>query len=117
MKSMFIHDAVIVLRTSREASTIFNVEGFILDFITFIEKAKVRETGFEEKIIRVKPLVFGDIANILVLYEAHIPGSKRPPQAGVDNFSLIKKEGRWWIASIIKEIPTTGCPLPAELVN
>ena len=115
VKSLFIDEAIIVLRTSRENTTIFSVEGFIDDFINFIERANVKQTGFVEKIIRMKQMVFGDMAHFLVLYEAHIPGSQRPPQQGVDSFLLIKKDGRWWIEAIANEIPTPDNPIPAEL--
>jgi hypothetical protein len=115
VKSLFISNAVIVLRTSRSGTTVFSVEGFVDDFVNFIERANAKQTGFAERIIRTKPLVFGDMANILVLYEARIPGSTRPPQQGVDSFLLIKKEGRWRIVAITNEIPTPDNPIPAEL--
>ena len=115
VRSLFIDEAVIVLRTSWENITIFSVQGFIDDFVNFIERFKVEKTGFVEEIKRTKSMVFGDMAHILVLYEASIPGSERPPQQGVDSFSLIKKDGRWWIAAITNELPTPDNPLPAEL--
>ena len=117
VKSLFIDNAIIVLRTSRENTTVFSVEGFVDDFINFIERANAKQTGFVEKIIRMKPMVFGDIAQILVLYEAHIPGSPRPPQQGVDSFLLIKKDSRWWIEAIANEILTPDNPIPEELQN
>jgi hypothetical protein len=117
VKSTFIDEAVIVLRTSWENTNIFSVEGFVDDFINFIERANAEKTGFMEKIIRMKPMVFGDTAHILVLYEAHIPGSPRPPQQGVDSFLLIKKSGRWWIVAVTNELPTPERSLPPELRN
>ena len=117
VKSLFLDEAVIVLRTSRESTTVFSVEGFVGDFVSFIERAKVIETGFVENIIRMKPMIFGDIAHILVLYEASIPSSKRPPTKGVDSFQLINKNGRWWIVSVTNEIPTKNNPVPSELQN
>ena len=117
VKSMFIDEAIIVLRTSRTATTVFSVEGFVNDFITFIEQANIKETGFNEKILRKKSMVFGDMAHVLVLYEAHIPGSQRPPQKGGDSFQLIRKQDRWWIVSITNEIPTSNRPIPEELQN
>lgn len=63
----------------------------------------------------MKPTVFGDIAHVWVLYEAVIPGSGRPPQQGVDSFELIRRDGRWWIATITNEIPTPERPIPSEL--
>jgi len=115
VKSLFIDKGVVVLRTSRTDTTVFSVQGFVDDFVNFIERAQVIKTGFKEEIKRMKPMIFGDIATVLVLYEASIPGRKRPPQQGVDSFSLIKKDGRWWIVSIINEIPTPSRPIPQEL--
>lgn len=114
-RSMFIEDAVIVLRTGREETTVFSVEGWIDDFVTFIERANVEETGFSETIVRMKSVVFGDIAHIWVLYEADIPGDERDPRQGVDSFQLIQKDGRWLIASITNEIPTAERPVPKVL--
>ena len=115
VKSMFINEAVIVLRTSRDSTTQFTVNTFVNDFINFIERADAIQTGFSEKIIRIEKIVFGDIAHFLVLYEASIPGSSRPPMQGVDSFQLVKKDGRWWIVSVINEIPTPDNPVPAIL--
>lgn len=115
VRSMFIDEAVIVLRTKRDATTVFSVEGFVDDFKKFIDRAHAEKTGFSEKIIRMKPMVFRDIAHILVLYEASIPGSGKAPQQGVDSFQLIRKGDRWWIASVTNEIPTAEDPIPAEL--
>jgi len=115
VRSLFIKDAVIVLRTKRDETTIFSVDGFVDDFIQFIDRAQAKKTGFTEKIIRKKTVIMGDMAHILVLYEAHIPGSTNPPQRGVDSFSLIKKDNRWWIISVTNEIPTLDVPVPPEL--
>lgn len=115
VRSLFIEQGVVVLRTSRQATTVFSVQGFIDDFVRFIDQAKVIETGFKEEIKRMNPMVFGDMATVLVLYEASMPGKTVPPQQGVDGFSLIRKDGRWWIVSIINEIPTPIRPIPKEL--
>ncbi|MBL7110908.1 MAG: hypothetical protein ISS19_03085 [Bacteroidales bacterium] len=117
VRSLFIKEAVIVLRTSWDSCTVFTLEGFVGDFVNFIEQANVESTGFSEKILNMKTLEFGNMANILVLYEAYIPGSERPPGKGVDNFSLIKKKGRWWIISVTNELPTPDRPIPDVLQN
>lgn len=117
LRSMFLPQAIIQLRTSRDSTSIFDLEGFINDFVTFIRDWHVDSTGFSEKIVSMKPTVMGDMAHILVLYEASIPGSKRPPQPGVDSFSLVKKSGRWWIASVTNELPTSTKPIPPQLLK
>jgi hypothetical protein len=115
VRALFLPEAVIVLRTSREATSVFDVDGFIGDFVAFIENANVKTTGFAERIVRTKPVVFGDIASFLVLYTAEIPGSGRGPQFGVDSFQLVQRDGRWWIASIVNEIPLADRPVPVQL--
>jgi hypothetical protein len=117
VRSMFIPEAVIVLRSSWEASTVFSVESFVGDFVNFVENSPAGDMGFTEEIVNMKSLVFGDMAHVLVLYEAQITGSPRPPQQGVDSFSLIKKDGRWWIAAITNELPTPDRPVPEVLQN
>lgn len=117
VRSMFLPEAVVVLRTSREATSVFSLDGFVGDFVHFIEQANVGEKGFSERIVRTRAMVFGDIAHVLVLYEAHITDSPRPPQQGVDSIHLVQRDGRWWIASVVNEIPTAERPLPAELVE
>lgn len=117
VRALFLPEAVVVVRTSRTETGVFSVDGFVQDFGNFIERANVGETGFAETIVRKKPLVFGDIGHFLVLYEAQIPGSGRGPQQGVDSFQVIRKNGRWWIASIVNEIPMADRPLPSELTE
>ena len=106
---------MVVLRTSRTGNTVFSVETWIQDFVSFIERSEVEKTGFTEAITRTSATEFGDIANVWVLYEASVPGAPRPPQQGVDNFSLVRRDGRWLIAAITNEIPAVAGPVPEML--
>lgn len=115
VRALFLDEAVVVLRTSRTATTVFTLEGFVNDFVTFIERANAEETGFEETIVKLVPVQFHDMANVWVLYEARIPGSPRPPQQGVDSFSLIRQGDRWRIVSITNDIPSPEHPIPEIL--
>jgi len=115
VRSMFLPGAVIFLRTSRTASTAFTVEGFIDDFVTFSARADVMLNGFSERVVKMKPTVYRDVAHVLVLYEAQVPNSQRGPQLGIDSFHVVRKDGRWWIAGIVNEIVAPDEPLPAAL--
>jgi hypothetical protein len=117
VRALFIPQAVIVLRVSRDATDTFTLEGWIDDFVAFNEKARVSERGFTEKIVRMDTTIFRDIANIYVLYEAAITDSPRPPTVGVDVINLIQKDGRWWIASIVNDLPTPEHPVPKQLAE
>lgn len=115
VRALFIPEAVVVLRTTRDSTTVFSVEGFVNDFVTFVEQTPAGDRGFTEKILSMKSMVFGEMAHVLVLYEAHITGSSRAPTQGVDSFSLIKQNGGWRIVAITNELPAADRPIPAEL--
>jgi len=117
IESMFIGDAVIVMRVSRDSMGILSVDDFVSDFENFFDNSTAQSAGFTERIVKMKPMVFGDIAHILVLYEASITGAKRPPTVGIDSWHLLKKEGRWWITSAVNDITTKERPVPKELSN
>jgi len=113
-RSLFLPEAVVVLRTSREGTSQFTVDGWVEDFEKFIEDRNVVERGFVEGVVKTKRWVFKDIAHILVLYEAGYADEERR-QYGIDSFHLVKREGRWWIADILNEIPDRDNPIPVEL--
>lgn len=115
VKSMFIDQAVITLRTSRTAMSIFSLEGFVGDFVAFIERAKADEIGFQEKVLALQKTIFGETANFQVLYSAQLMQGNRPPTKGIDNFLLIKQADGWKIAAITNEIVTPDRPIPEGL--
>jgi hypothetical protein len=114
-RTLFLPEVVVVLRTSREATSLFNLEGFIQDWLRFIEGSNIEATGFSERIVRTHTTEFGDIAHVWVLYEAEIPGWGRPPQPGVDSFQLVRRDGEWKIASVLNELPGPGREIPEVL--
>ena len=123
VRACFLKEAVIVLRTSRTALTAFTLEGFIQDFVDFYEKPFKRgeamvvpkDSGFTEKVVRMKAWEYGDMAHVLVLYEAQITGFAMPPQQGIDSWLLVRRDGRWLIAGATNEIVTPARPVPPEL--
>ncbi len=117
VRALFIEEAVIVLRTGRTTTSVFSLDGFVEDFVRFIESYNIVETGFTETILAMKPWVYGDMAHVLVLYEAAIPGTEHPSNKGIDSFLLIRKEGEWKVAAITNEVPTPDNPIPPDLFN
>jgi hypothetical protein len=114
VRSMFNDEAVVILRTSRDKSTQFTADGFIQDFKDFYQNPEVKANGFGEKILRMKTMVYKDIAFIATVYSAAITGSQRPPSRGVDLWLLGKKDGLWKITSIANEVIPAGQELPDE---
>lgn len=117
VKALFLENSVVVLRVSRDSTAVFSLQGFIDDFVRFYGIPAVQKNGFTEKVVRMKPMVFGNIAHILVLYEAQVPGTPRPPQQGVDSWELVKYDGKWKIVCVTNEIPSKERPLPKELAE
>ena len=123
VRALFLKEAVIVLRTSRTTLTAFNLDGFIKDFVDFYDRPFKRgeatvvpkESGFTEKVVRMKVWEFGDMAHVLVLYEAQITGFPMAPQQGIDSWLLVRRDGRWLIAGATNELVTAARPVPPEL--
>ena len=123
VRSCFLKEAIVVLRTTRTTQTTFNLDGFIQDFIDFYVRPfkfgtatfVPQETGFSEKVVRMKTWEFADMAHVLVLYEAYITGSPVQPQQGVDSWLLVRREGRWLITAITNELVSAANPVLPEL--
>lgn len=116
VRTFFIDEAVIVLRTSFTSTAVFDVDGFVELFIKDIEKHQMSKTGFFEKVLKTKTTVFGDIAHCFVVYKAGLmPEGSGPGNVGLDSFQLFKRGGRWWIVSVVNEVVTPNRPLPEEL--
>jgi hypothetical protein len=114
VRSMFNDEAVIILRTSRDKSTQFTVDGFIQDFMDFYSTPEVMANGFGEEILNMKIMEYKDIAFIATVYSAAITGSQRPPTRGIDLWLLDRKDGLWKITSVVNEVIPAGQELPDE---
>jgi len=112
VRTFFIKDAVVVMRAGKNKTNTLSLDGWVLDFVNFINDRDVEKTGFTEKVVKTRTMVFGDIAHVLVLYTAEIPGKSKAPQEGVDSFHLIRQDGKWQIVSILNEIPGADRPKP-----
>lgn len=116
VKSFFLPQAVIVVRKTRDSMATMNVGEFVQWFIDDVEKFKMKERGFAESVEKLKLTAMGDIAQAFVVYKARFKTpADAPGQIGLDSWTLMKKDGRWWIVSCANEIPTPTRPLPEDL--
>ena len=67
VRALFIEEAVIVLRTSWDSTSVFTVDGFIGDFVAFAENPTINAAGFKEEIIKMEILEFGELLSYLML--------------------------------------------------
>jgi hypothetical protein len=116
VRNFFNPEAVIAVRMTRTSMAILNVEEFVKWFDDDFKKYKMNERGFEESIEKIKLTVFGDMAHCFVVYKARLKTPENSPgQLGLDSWSLMKKDGRWWIVSVTNDVVTPQKPLPEEL--
>jgi hypothetical protein len=94
---------------------VFSLDGFIQDFEAFYANPQVRERGFKETILDLKSTEFGDMAQVWVLYEARIVGGGG--NRGLDNFSLVRRDGAWRVAAITNEVVFPDRPPPEGLFD
>lgn len=115
VRDLFLPESIIVLRTSRDALSALSLDGFIQDFDTFYANPQVKEKGFKETILELKSTEFGDMAQVWVLYEARIIGGGG--NQGLDNFSLVRRDGEWRVAAITNEVVFPNRPAPEGLFD
>ena len=112
VRSFFLEEAVIVLRTSREETSQFTVEEFVQDFLAFYGSPRLGESGFKEEVLKLKSEVYHDMAFVAVVYAASILDSDRPPQKGIDFWLLVRKNSAWKVVSVTNEIVPEDGKLP-----
>ena len=116
VRKFFIPEAVFGVRQTRTSMAVLDVEDFVAWWVSDIEKHKMKERGFEESVERLKKTEYGNIAQVFVVYKARFKTPEDSPgQLGLDSFSLMKKEERWWIVSIANDVVSPQIPLPIEL--
>jgi len=111
----FSSEALIVLRTSKEESRLLDLDSFIQDFVDFYARIDPAKNGFEETVVSVRVLEYGNIAHCYVVYEAAITGSERAPQRGLDSWHLMQRDGRWWVVSVVNDSEPAAGPVPEEV--
>lgn len=115
VRALFLPEALIILRSSRDAMSVLTLDGFIEDFDEFYQVPRVKENGFKETILDLESTEYGDMAQVWVLYEAKVPGGGG--NQGLDNFSLIRRDGEWRVAAITNEVVFPGRPVPDGLFD
>ncbi|MGD2294421.1 MAG: hypothetical protein PVF22_01120 [Candidatus Aminicenantes bacterium] len=116
VRKFFIPEAVFGVRQTRTSMEVLSVDEFVTWWESDIKKHKMKERGFKESVEKLKKTDYGNIAQVFVVYKARFMIPKNAPgQLGLDSFSLIKKDGRWWIVSVANDIITPENPLPEDL--
>jgi len=113
VRSFFIPEAVFGVRKSRTYMDVLDLDGYVEWWLEDIEKHNIKEKGFKESIEKMKMTVYRDIAHCFIVYKAKfMTPADAPGHLGLESYSLMKKDGRWWIVSITHDIITPQNPLP-----
>lgn len=84
-----------------------------LNFDQFKEKSRYEAMGFEEKALKRKLTVFGNMASISEQFEAKI-SSQGVQFQGINMYHLIKIQDDWKIANVMFQLADKDLPLPSE---
>ncbi len=73
------------------------------------------EQGFYEEELKRNVLEYGNVATVQTSYHFRFEPNGQVQQRGVNYITLVKSNGRWWIANISWQPETKEFPLPASL--
>jgi predicted metalloprotease with PDZ domain len=73
------------------------------------------QNGFYEEELNRNVLQFGNVATVQSSYQFRFTPSGKVEQRGVNYFTLVKSNGRWWVSNLVWQDEEKNLPLPAEL--
>jgi len=73
------------------------------------------QSGFFEEELNRKVMQYGNVAAVQSAYQFRFQQNGPVEQRGVNYITLVKSEGRWWVANISWQGETKDLPLPVEL--
>ena len=111
--ALFTPGAVLALRVFPEDDEVSVMN--LREYAVKLMRKGMRESGYREKQVRTDWFEFGDIAEARVIFEIQF-GDESPIRA-LDVFQLVRKDRRWWIVSIIAEIPKPGVAVPPDFLR
>jgi hypothetical protein len=112
----FIPEVVFAVRQTRASMSVLDWDDFVAWWESDIERHKMKERGFVESVENLKMTLYGNIAQVFVVYKARfMTPENQPGQLGLDSFTLMKKDGRWWIVSLANDVINPEIPLPEDL--
>jgi hypothetical protein len=72
-------------------------------------------SGFYEEELNRKVMQFGNVATVQSSYQYRLQPTGSVQQRGVNYFTLVKSNGRWWVSNLVWQDETNDLPLPVEL--
>ncbi len=76
---------------------------------------EMQEHGYSETPVKEDWMVFGDVAEGRVTFD--MQRGDQPAIRCFDGYHLVFQDSRWWVTSILGEIPTTNTQVPKDIVS
>lgn len=116
MRSLFLPGARMIPNTEQTGGEfrVLTVEEFIawIDGATVVGGAD--DKGFAEEQIASQVERYGDIAHVFSTYQKHFHGDTTILGRGINSIQLVRRDGRWWVTSIIWDEETGAGAIPAR---
>lgn len=90
--------------------------GGVEDYIA-VSGAYVEERGYFEREVGRAVEQYGDLAQVFSTYEGRVTANGPVALRGINSFQLVRNDGRWWIASLVRHAETRQTPIPARYLN
>jgi hypothetical protein len=116
-RSLHLPEAILIPNTEQTGGEfrVLTVQGFIDWVDGFHEQAPIggpQDQGFEEAGVHSVKNEYGDIVQILSTYEKHFHGQDQVLGRGINAFTVVHHDDRWWIASIAWDEEDGAGPIP-----
>lgn len=117
IQSLFLPKARLRMEVVEEDGVARSVEWSVEEFAR--EAAEhYRSEGFWEREIARRTERFGNIAHIFSTYESRAGDPRSPPVArGINSVQVVRREGRWRIASIVFQVERPTTPIPDRYLH
>jgi len=123
MGEVFLPQALLVLAYPEgSAPRIQSREDFIQEYRQALQEPASRASGFLETPTYLETMIFGNIAHVDAVFEAHMPpDGAQPVRRGIDSIQLIKSTQGWKVLTLTSEIVGRHRPLgktpPARIAS
>jgi hypothetical protein len=114
-RSLFLEGARLIpigKRVHKEGELqIMSIDEWIEDAKDFLEENDFYESEIMRQISR-----FGNIIQAFSTYEARNSEGGAPIARGINSIQLLKKDGRWWIVTVMWDNESKDNPIPEEFL-
>ncbi|MDX1545953.1 MAG: hypothetical protein R3247_03145 [Rhodothermales bacterium] len=122
-RTLFLPEATLIPNTEQTGGVfrVHSPESFI-EWIDgwYAEHAPIGgpdDKGFAEEAIHNEVRRYGDVAQVFSTYQKRFFDDDTVLGRGINSFQLVRRDGRWWIVSIVWDEENGAGPIPEEFLH